>query len=76
MTDLVVIDYTNYRGDRFRRTVRPIRIWFGENEYHSPAQWLLDADDISKGEPRTFALTDVHSWCPADEVAGQSAAAT
>lgn len=70
--DLVSIDYTNYRGERSIRTIRPDRIWFGENEYHKPAQWLLDANDIEKGAARTFALSDIHSWKPGQGVGNSS----
>ena len=31
---VVTIDYTNYRGERAYRTVLPVRIWFGETEWH------------------------------------------
>lgn len=61
---LVVIEYTNYRGERSFRTILPGRIWYGQTEYHS-SQWLLDAQDVAKGAERTFAIADIHSWRPA-----------
>jgi len=60
--ELVIIDYTNYRGERDSRIIRPVRIWFGETEWHPGTQWLMDAVDVSKSANRTFALKDVHSW--------------
>ncbi|HEX6499142.1 MAG TPA: hypothetical protein VF054_08940 [Micromonosporaceae bacterium] len=63
--DLVVIDYTNYRGERGERLIRPDRIWFGKTDWHPESQWLLDAEDVDRGVKRTFALADVHSWKPA-----------
>jgi len=60
--ELVEIDYTNWRGERSKRVVRPQRIWFGSNEWHSEKQWLLDAVDVSKDEQRTFTMIDIHSW--------------
>jgi hypothetical protein len=60
--ELVVIDYTNHRGDRSHRTVRPIKIRFGANEWHPEPQWLLTALDMGKGAIRSFAMKDIHSW--------------
>lgn len=59
---VVAIDYTNYRGERSVRAVLPTRIWFGETDWHSGAQWLLEAEDVARGVARTFAMKDIHSW--------------
>lgn len=59
---LVTIDYTNYRGERGLRQVRPIRIIYSPTEWHKEAQWLLEAFDTSRGADRLFALKDIHSW--------------
>ncbi len=61
---IVVIDYTNYRGERSTRRIVPRRIWFGDNDYHKSAQWILRAYDLDKQADRDFALKDVHSWTP------------
>lgn len=58
----VFIDYTNWRGVRAERRVTPIRIEFKSNVYHRDAQWIMDAVDVEKGELRSFAMKDVHSW--------------
>jgi predicted DNA-binding transcriptional regulator YafY len=65
----VVIDYTNHRGERGKRVIEPLpeHIGFGRNDYHTEPQWLLDAFDVGKGEMRTFAMKDIHSWEPAPE---------
>lgn len=60
----VVIDYTNYRGERGERLIAPKEMFFGSNEYHTEPQWLLSAFDPGKGEDRTFAMKDIHSWRP------------
>jgi predicted DNA-binding transcriptional regulator YafY len=60
----VLIDYTNWKGERSFRTIEPISISFEENEYHKPAQWLLLAMDLDKKAERSFALKDIHSWKP------------
>lgn len=58
----VTIDYTNHRGERFERRVRPERIWFGSTEWHAGMQWLLEAHDYSRGASRNFALDSIHNW--------------
>lgn len=59
---IVVIDYTNHRGERSERTILPQRMFFGANEWHTDPQWLVEAMDIEKNALRTFALRDIHSW--------------
>ena len=58
----VTIDYTNWRGVRSLRRIRPLRIAFENNEWHHTTQWVLYADDLDKNEERTFALQNVHNW--------------
>lgn len=60
----VVIDYTNHRGERRKRLITPGQMHYGSTEYHPEPQWLLDAFDYEKGEWRTFAMRDIHSWEP------------
>lgn len=69
---VLVIDYTNHAGKRSMRRIIPVRIWFGESEYHSEQiepQWFLRALDIDKGDPenpraalpeRDFLFTSIH----------------
>lgn len=58
----VMIDYTNWRGERSLRRIRPLQIDFENNEWHPETQWLLLAIDVDKGEPRAFALKNIHKW--------------
>lgn len=60
----VKIDYTNWRGERRVRTVRPVAFYFGEVSWHPGRQWLMDAIDLERAEDgrRTFALSGIHSW--------------
>lgn len=54
----VRIDYTNWRGEREIRRIRPLGVMFwGNNEWHQELQWLFLAIDVVKGERRTFALS-------------------
>jgi predicted DNA-binding transcriptional regulator YafY len=66
-TARVVIDYTNYKGERSERLITPQGIRFGSNRWHPDEQWLLQAVDSFKDAERTFALTDIHSWRAASE---------
>lgn len=59
---VVVIDYTNYRGERSERRIIPISIKYEYNEWHPDKQWLLSAYDLDKGVLRFFAMADIHSW--------------
>jgi predicted DNA-binding transcriptional regulator YafY len=59
----ISIIYTNYRGETAQRTILPQRVWFGATDWHPEEQWLLEAIDIDKGAPRSFALRDIKSYC-------------
>jgi predicted DNA-binding transcriptional regulator YafY len=60
----VVIDYTNWRGERSTRRIMPLSVVWENNEWHPETQWLLNAIDMHKRECRTFALANIHSWKP------------
>lgn len=63
---IVIIDYTNWRGERSTREIIPLgRMEFTSNEWHKPPQWLFEAVSPPSGETRWFALAGVHSWQPA-----------
>lgn len=58
----VRIVYTNYKGVTAIRRILPEKIYFGSNEWHPAPQWLLDAIDLDKEAPRTFAIKDIRAW--------------
>ncbi len=59
----VVIDYTNWRGERSTREIVPLGNWkLGSNEWHPQEQWMFLARDVAKGEDRWFAMSGIHSW--------------
>jgi predicted DNA-binding transcriptional regulator YafY len=60
--DLIEIDYTNWRGERRMRKVRPIRLWYGNTEWHPSNQWLMTAYDPVSGEERDFAMVGLPGW--------------
>lgn len=64
---IVVIDYTNWRGERSQRRIIPLSITWANSEWHPDTQWLLEAEDVDKHAIREFAMKDIHSWSPSNE---------
>lgn len=62
MSLFVLIDYTNWRGERSKRVIQPIRMFEGSSEWHPTTQHLLEALDCGKGMILTFAMSGIHSW--------------
>jgi predicted DNA-binding transcriptional regulator YafY len=58
----VVIDYTNWRGERAHRRIIPLGVSFTSNEWHPTPQWLLLAIDVEKDAERTFAMCSIHAF--------------
>lgn len=69
---VVLIDYTNHRGERSLRTIYPYQIAFKSTEWHPDEQHILEAYDFEKGAPRDFAMKDIHSWAPKDTASGRA----
>ena len=67
MSRVVVIDYTNWKGERSLRRIEPQQMVMGSNEWHPKEQWLLLAWDIAKASYRHFAMKDIHMWAYEDE---------
>ncbi len=61
----VMVDYTNWRGERGARRIVPDYMWWGSTEYHPKPQWLLRALDVEKRALRDFAMGSIHSWTTA-----------
>lgn len=59
---VVLIDYTNYRGERSKIRVRPERIYFGSTEFHPEPQWIMQALNVDRHMTRHYAVKDIHSW--------------
>lgn len=60
----VEIDYTNHRGERRLRRIRPLKLTWGFSEWHEGAQWILLAHCYEKNQSREFAMSGVHAWRP------------
>jgi predicted DNA-binding transcriptional regulator YafY len=59
---IVSIDYINHKGKRAVRFIRPIRIWFGNTEFHPNDQWMMEADDVERNVRRDFAISGIILW--------------
>lgn len=66
----VEIDYTNHRGERSKRFIRPVKLTWGLSEWHPGNQWILLAFCYEKQSHREFAMSSIHSWAPAKIIAG------
>lgn len=67
----VVIDYTNWRGERSERRIRPYSIVYSSTEWHPEPQWILLAWDVERMVDRGFAMKDIHAWKPATDAGHQ-----
>lgn len=63
-SELVRIDYTNWRGERRWRVIYPGALRFGSTEWHPNVQWLLSATDMEDGKVKDFAMASIHRWEP------------
>jgi len=58
----VKVMYKNYKGEVGLRTIFPLQIYMGKNEYHSGEQWLMKVWDVDKNAYRDYALRDIQEW--------------
>jgi hypothetical protein len=58
----VLINYTNWRGIRGNKRIRPTGLAFTSNEYHTTPCWMLLARDLDIDEDRTYPLQNIHAW--------------
>ena len=67
VSELVIIDYTNWRGERRKRKVYPLSLRMGATKWHPETQWLLSAMDMEDNRPKDFAMKDIHGWEPTND---------
>lgn len=58
----VMIDYTNWKGERRMRHIWPRSISFKSSEWHTEPQWLLSAIDMEDQKEKDFAMKDIRDW--------------
>lgn len=61
----VLVDYTNWKGERRLREIKPIELEYTSTTWHPVTQWLLRAKDMEDGKVKHFALSGFHAWSPA-----------
>jgi len=63
-SQFIVVDYTNHRGSRSLRQIRPILIFAGHSEFHPKDSIFLHCIDDQTGLERdfSFAMHAVHPW--------------
>jgi hypothetical protein len=63
---IVIIDYTNWRGERRERRIQPLGIQLTMTPYHMEKQYILHAIDLEDADhtEKGFAMKDIHSWRP------------
>lgn len=62
----VKIDYVNWRGEQYVRSVEPQSIWFGSTRWHPEKQWLMKARG-EDGALKDYAMKDIKSWHEQDQ---------
>jgi len=51
--------YKNWKGNIDKRTVLPIRLWYGSTVFYKEDRWLLKVIDTNIMEERDFAIKDI-----------------
>lgn len=67
---VVVIRYTNYRGETAVRRIIPRHIHFTTSEWHPEPQWVIEAYDLDREAERSFAVKDILDWNAVNSHAG------
>jgi predicted DNA-binding transcriptional regulator YafY len=60
----IVLDYTNWKGERKDRRIMPLTLWFGVSEFHDEPQWFIRAMDLDRNVMRDFSLATIHGVQP------------
>ena len=58
----IMVDYTNYKGERSIRRIFPTNMFYGTTEYHPQPQYLLTVHDFDKKDQRIYALSGFHRF--------------
>jgi hypothetical protein len=62
----IMVDYTNWRGERRVRDILPLRIFFGSNQWHKEPQWLMEVVEPDDSETKTLAFAGIHGFVEKD----------
>ncbi len=59
---IVRFTYTNWRGVKSERRVRPLDLEFKTTPWHPKRQWFIKAIDYDRKRIRYFAMKDMGKW--------------
>lgn len=62
LSNPLIFEYKNWKGETSMRTVIPSEIWYGHTDYHTNDQWMLKAWDVDKEDTRDFVVKDIISF--------------
>lgn len=62
MSGKAEIDYVNWRAERRKRVVVPLRWEEKETVYHGEKQWIMVALDVESGRQKDFAMAGIVGW--------------
>jgi hypothetical protein len=57
--DVIVFDYTNWKGETSKRKAMVKAFAYGSNEYHKEPQMMIIGLDLDKLKMRTYAILDM-----------------
>jgi len=55
----IKVKYKNYKNEISIRTIIPLRVHYGNTQFHPENQWLLEVWDVDKDASRTYAMQDI-----------------
>ncbi len=61
---IVTFRYRNHQGEIADRRVIPYDLRRGSSDHHPERQWLMNAFDLVRNAPRSFAVRDILGWGP------------
>lgn len=61
----VQIDYINWQEVRSVKHILPSgRLYFSSTQWHPEPQWLMEAEDLTEGVHRQYAMSGIRRWIP------------
>lgn len=67
LSNPIEIRYKNWKGKISNRIIIPIKLRYGESEFHKGNQWILKAWDVNKSADREFAINDILEYISHEE---------
>ena len=58
----IKVVYKNWEEEEGLRTIIPLSIFYGSNDFHKEEQWLMKVWDLDKKDYRIYSLRDILEW--------------